>query len=600
MKRKKRNLDTSKKTILDDKTVIKNNQIEHLMNLLLSQERDTDLKNFKNILSNNNKISILKKENSINIDYSELNELIIDTQKSHLQYRLNKLDEDKYLNEQLEVSKDFKELIDDKDIKQLNNDIKRSKNKTTNLKKVILRKFKINTTKDQSNYLFNLYRSYKYVYNLCIKIHNELPDKDDKRKSILNAGKINTTKGKYRQDWFNEYSYNHLEFGIMDFHKDLKSHEANHKKKVDKAKWYIENIEGIEAYNISQGRLSTQEKIDKLNQENEIRINKFNEKMTKVKLEENRQELIIKNQMKEEQYQKKLNDIVNWKQIKIKEKQDYIDKIENVELKKKNNEIISFPIRHRDWKNGRLYNRKDIFESRANITKDTRIIYNHVKNFWYIIEFSTSNQLDDILFNGNVIALDPGVRTFQTGISTNGDQYYFGHEFRKHLDNYHKKIDKLNNLLSMDNSKKRKKRLEKRKSRLYYKIKNLTRELHYLVIKEILSKNDIVLLPHFESSRIILDLDHKGSKRQLSALEHYTFKQRLIHKANQLSKKVLLVSEHNSTKRCFSCKSLNSKVQGKVFECLDCSKVYSRDMNACRNIMYMNSKEINNHISVCV
>ena len=322
--------------------------------------------------------------------------------------------------------------------------------------------------------------------------------------------------------------------------------------------------------------------------------------MTKVKSNEKKQELTIKNQLKEEQYQKKLNNLVNWKQIKIKEKQDYIDKIENIELKKKNDEIISFPIRSRDWKNGKPYSRKDFFFSKANITKDTRIIYNHVKNFWYIIEFSTSNQLDDISFNGNVIALDPGVRTFQTGISTNGDQYYFGHEFRKHLDKYHERIDKLNSLLSMDNSKKRKKRLEKRKSRLYYKIKNLTRELHYLIIKEILSKNDIVLLPHFESSRIILDLDHKGSKRQLSALEHYTFKQRLIHKANQLSKKVLLVSEHNSTKRCFSCKSLNSKVQGKVFECLDCSKVYSRDMNACRNIMYMNSKEINNHISVCV
>ena len=69
--------------------------------------------------------------------------------------------------------------------------------------------------------------------------------------------------------------------------------QHNSRLQHNKAKWYIENIEGIEAYNISQGRLSTQQKIDKLNQENEIRINKFNEKMTKVKLEENRQELII-------------------------------------------------------------------------------------------------------------------------------------------------------------------------------------------------------------------------------------------------------------------------------------------------------------------
>jgi hypothetical protein len=79
-----------------------------------------------------------------------------------------------------------------------------------------------------------------------------------------------------------------------------------------------------------------------------------------------------------------------------------------------------------------------------------------------------------------------------------------------------------------------------------------------------------------------------GSKtvRQMSFLSHYKFKQRLIAKAAVRGVKVLVVSEHYTSKTCGSCGRLKEDLgSAKTFRCDHCAAVLDRDCNGARNIL---------------
>jgi len=267
----------------------------------------------------------------------------------------------------------------------------------------------------------------------------------------------------------------------------------------------------------------------------------------------------------------------------------------NITMKRKKDKFNSFRIKHRDWKNGFPFSWKTEFITKADISKDTRIVYNRSKKKWSIIEYKTNIHVDNQDdFCGNIASLDPGVRTFQTCLSTSGDIIYFGHEYRKKLLGYSNRIDSINSMLTKGI--KRKYNLLKRRQRLYDKITNTSKELHYLVIKELLDNNDIILLPDFNIKSICKSLHHKPTKRALYGLGHYRFKQRLLFKASQRNKKVLIVNEAYTSKTCFNCKGI-TRCKDENFKCGHCDLVTSRDLNASKNIMYKNIDLIIGHIA---
>ena len=71
---------------------------------------------------------------------------------------------------------------------------------------------------------------------------------------------------------------------------------------------------------------------------------------------------------------------------------------------------------------------------------------------------------------------------------------------------------------------------------------------------------------------------------------HYRFRQRLLAKAQQYGKNVVIVDEAFTTKTCTRCGVLNPNVGGKkTFTCNACHLIIGRDDNGARNVLLRNT-----------
>jgi IS605 OrfB family transposase len=189
-----------------------------------------------------------------------------------------------------------------------------------------------------------------------------------------------------------------------------------------------------------------------------------------------------------------------------------------------------------------------------------------------------------------VIALDPGVRTFQTGY-TPSQAFKLGDGCAGRLFALAITLDRLlafeKTIPKVQRRKRRSVRLRIIKTRK--KIANLRYDLHYKVADFLTRKAKIILLPAFETSEMVQRVQRRiGSKtvRQMSFLSHYKFKQRLIAKAAVRGVKVLIVSEHYTSKTCGRCGHLKEDLgSAKTFRCDHCAANLDRDCNGARNIL---------------
>jgi transposase len=195
----------------------------------------------------------------------------------------------------------------------------------------------------------------------------------------------------------------------------------------------------------------------------------------------------------------------------------------------------------------------------------------------------------------NIVALDPGICTFQTAVGLDGSVTFYGYEARKTLNKLHLRIDHIQKeitLLKTRGSKyKSKQRLQKIKNRIRKKawiqkrIKDLVTTLHYETIKG-LKKFPIILLPEFGTQEMLKQKQlGRHQKRELQTFSHYTFKQRLIHKCKKYGQRLFIIDESYSTKTCFKCDHINEKVKGRWFKCTKCNHEDHRDINPGKNML---------------
>ena len=100
---------------------------------------------------------------------------------------------------------------------------------------------------------------------------------------------------------------------------------------------------------------------------------------------------------------------------------------------------------------------------------------------------------------------------------------------------------------------------------------------------------DLILLPEYKSSGMVTSDTRVISRPTVRAMMHwafYRFKQRLLMRADDASGcRVLVVTEHYTTKTCGECGNMNHHVgPARVFECPTCLTRLPRDWNAARNI----------------
>ena len=251
---------------------------------------------------------------------------------------------------------------------------------------------------------------------------------------------------------------------------------------------------------------------------------------------------------------------------------------------------------------------------------DTRLQRDRQGNFYLcLLSPLEIHQQQQQLAQTGIVSLDPGVRTFLTGYTPQGEVMEVGKEDYRRLTNLCKRYDELQSEWSTQtitkprkvrNAKKKNTKQEKpvrpaRKNnhrhrchlkragrRMQARIRNLVDELHKKTVKYLVSKYDTILLPKFETSQMVLSKHVKRvikskTARSMLTWGHYRFRQRLLSKVREYPwVKVVICSEHYTSKTCGACGFIHGQLGGsKVFACPQCGVIMDREANAARNIL---------------
>ena len=176
----------------------------------------------------------------------------------------------------------------------------------------------------------------------------------------------------------------------------------------------------------------------------------------------------------------------------------------------------------------------------------------------------------------NYCGIDPGVRTFMT-VFGNIDCTEYQHNI--------KELQFLNNKLAQRKLRHRKRILKRKLNRIENKKSNLINELHWKVIGDLLKNNDIIFYGDIKSHSIVKGNKNKNLNRDACDLKFYKFKERLIFKAYEKNKKVVMVNEVYTIQTCSFCVSMYKLKCSKIYECKKCNKTVDRDINASKNIL---------------
>lgn len=126
--------------------------------------------------------------------------------------------------------------------------------------------------------------------------------------------------------------------------------------------------------------------------------------------------------------------------------------------------------------------------------------------------------------------------------------------------------------------------------RIRKKIRNLVDEVHKKLTKFLVDRFNTVLLPNFETKRMVRRAERRiGSKtaRAMLGWAHFRFRQRLLNKCREYPWcKVIICDEHYTSKTCGNCGFIDYNLgQKKTFSCPQCCTEMDRDVNAARNIL---------------
>lgn len=177
---------------------------------------------------------------------------------------------------------------------------------------------------------------------------------------------------------------------------------------------------------------------------------------------------------------------------------------------------------------------------------------------------------------GELIALDPGVRTFMTGYSQEACFEFGARDIGR--------INRLQyHLRTLKGSRKR-----KAASRIRKKIKDLVSEVHWKVAKFLCENYNHILIPEFQVSRMVEKKNrklHKTTVKSMLSWSHYGFRMRLIDQAKKYGTHIWITNESYTSKTCTRCGEINPTLgSSKVFNCSKCGLTIDRDVGGARNV----------------
>ena len=214
--------------------------------------------------------------------------------------------------------------------------------------------------------------------------------------------------------------------------------------------------------------------------------------------------------------------------------------------------------------------------------KDSRLV---LRDGRYHLHVSTEAPVQQVENQGRIVALDPGVRTFQTFYAEDAVGQ-FGDQACGRIQRLCQHLDKL---LSKAESAPhgRKRNLYRAAGRIRHKIRNLVDELHHQVAHWLVRNYDIILLPDFRVQGMTGRAGRKIRRRtvrNLLTLRHYGFKQFLQHKAREFGKQVFIVNEAYTSKTCSWSGEIIPNLGGRKRVTGSDGVSLDRDINGARGI----------------
>jgi len=201
----------------------------------------------------------------------------------------------------------------------------------------------------------------------------------------------------------------------------------------------------------------------------------------------------------------------------------------------------------------------------------------------------------------HVVALDPGVRTFQTCYDPVRQQCIkWGDDDNKRIYRLCRRLDQLMSRSSAQNVRTMPHRrrwhrcrwkMRRAAARMRTRIRNLVDEMQRKLIRWLCESYRVILLPRFDTQRMISK--RNGSRRirsktarAMATWAHYRFRTRLLNYARAYPLcHVEIVNEAYTSMTCGRCGTLYHQLGSqKVFACGQCGYRVDRDLNGARNI----------------
>lgn len=190
-------------------------------------------------------------------------------------------------------------------------------------------------------------------------------------------------------------------------------------------------------------------------------------------------------------------------------------------------------------------------------------------------------------------AVDPGVRTFMTTWSPQGQAFKLGDGDATHLYSLLLVMDKLIARISAAN-KRSKWRKKRALARLRQRFDNLQRDLHYQCANFLVRRYGTVVIPPFGVKGMTSKTDRRlrtKTVRSMLGLAHYKFRQRLKEVAERRGVRVVECTEEYTSKTCSRCGWIHPNLGGrKVFVCGECGLKIDRDLQGAFNIFLKHSR----------
>lgn len=223
----------------------------------------------------------------------------------------------------------------------------------------------------------------------------------------------------------------------------------------------------------------------------------------------------------------------------------------------------------------------------SGIRKNSRLVYKNNKYILYVPQVE-----ERVIDNTKTarIALDPGLRTFQTAYNSNKHHKEYNinmNKFNKYIEGIRKDSHWFNTKNTKNNSKSTKKKETLFKNRVEKRIKNIITDLHWKTALDLARNYSQVAIGKI-STKGVTSCDGnlaKFNKTKAYRLSHFAFRERLKFKCDQYGSRYIEVNEYMTSKKCSGCGKIKKSLKDEtVYDCSHCGLVIGRDKNASINI----------------